>query len=1091
VEETLHQAERLEKEYDWLGAAESYEKALKLLPEDDFSRKAEIYERLGHAFYRFAFQAESNNEFKERLRQAIADYERAKEHYQKLNDPKKTGIILRCDAMNAYLGYWLALEVPEKKRLLADCWRSTKETLCVFQEAGEAWEYGRTYNQLSSSLVFNFSLEWDFKSREKMIKDAIELGEQTIKSLSNLKEPSELARAYARTAFFLGVFDYYFLDTKKDIERAKNYWLKAKDLSEDIALFELLYPIFGPQFLLWGEATDEVFDLLEKALDRGRKAKDKFIIGEALDWLTYNKGWAGARVEDPEEGKSLFDSVLRYANDAIREYSVISFVSPRGDAYAVETNQSASYAAPAYYETDLKKKRSLYEKAREAARNELRLAESSAYPELLVMMHHWYGAMLFRSALVEPNSEEKRVRLEEALEHRKEAARITEQLEPFLYWNRGIMQQTIANTKSLLAELMEDPQAKRNMLQEAVNDHENGTRLCIKGFSTLPYSDVYFFPLGLGEYTNGVLLTRLHEVTRNKENLRNAIEAFNKAIELYGKIDQRSLVAECYWKSGQAFDVLDEHLKAAEDFAFASTNYQKAVEKTPQLRALYQDHAFYMQAWSEIEKAKYHHEKQEYGPAKERFEKAASLHKSLKRWNYLAPNYAAWAQVENAEHLSRGEQGENAVRAFEQAANLFTETKNSLQEQLNKIEDQDEKQMANNMLRATDIRHEYCKARIAVEEAKILDKKGDHYSSSEKYRSAIQTFRRISQELETEQEQREAKYLITLTQAWERMTSAEAESSPAVYQEASQLFEQAKDLSPNERTKMLVLGHSRFCRALEAGTRFADTRDTAMHALATQHLASASNYYIKADFQNASEYAKATKLLFDAYLQMDNAEKENDPERKAKLYTMAEKVLQTSAGSYTKAEHPEKMEQVMKLIEKVKEERELATSLTEVLHAPPIISTTTAFTSPTPTREEAVGLEKFENASIQASVTARQKELKIGENLNLILELVNAGKTPALLIKVAEVVPEGFELAEKPDTYVVEDSCLNMKGKRLGALKTEEIRLVLKPKAQGTFTLKPRIMYLDENGKYKTHEPEPVTIIIKELGIKGWLKGER
>jgi hypothetical protein len=57
VEEILHQAERLEKEYDWLGAADSYEKALNLLPEDDFSGKAENYERLGYAVYRAAFQA--------------------------------------------------------------------------------------------------------------------------------------------------------------------------------------------------------------------------------------------------------------------------------------------------------------------------------------------------------------------------------------------------------------------------------------------------------------------------------------------------------------------------------------------------------------------------------------------------------------------------------------------------------------------------------------------------------------------------------------------------------------------------------------------------------------------------------------------------------------------------------------------------------------------------------------------------------------------------------------------------------------------------------------------------------------------------
>jgi hypothetical protein len=95
------------------------------------------------------------------------------------------------------------------------------------------------------------------------------------------------------------------------------------------------------------------------------------------------------------------------------------------------------------------------------------------------------------------------------------------------------------------------------------------------------------------------------------------------------------------------------------------------------------------------------------------------------------------------------------------------------------------------------------------------------------------------------------------------------------------------------------------------------------------------------------------------------------------------------------------------------------------------------------------------------------------------------------LTKVNEIVPKGFELADVPEKYRVEDSYLNMKGKRLDPLKTEEVKLVLKPTLQGTFSLKPTVLYLDENGKYKSHEPEPVTITVKELGIRGWLKGER
>jgi uncharacterized repeat protein (TIGR01451 family) len=160
-----------------------------------------------------------------------------------------------------------------------------------------------------------------------------------------------------------------------------------------------------------------------------------------------------------------------------------------------------------------------------------------------------------------------------------------------------------------------------------------------------------------------------------------------------------------------------------------------------------------------------------------------------------------------------------------------------------------------------------------------------------------------------------------------------------------------------------------------------------------------------------------------------------------------------------------------------------------VLHTPIVVSTTAAFSTPTATQEKAVGLERFEHADIQANLIPREQEVKIGEEVSLEIELVNAGKGPALLIKVQEIIPDGFKLIEKPEAYRVEDRYLNMKGKRLPPLKTEEVRLVLKPLNKGIFHLKPRVLYLDETGKYKSHEPKPVTVTVRELGISGWLKG--
>ena len=517
----------------------------------------------------------------------------------------------------------------------------------------------------------------------------------------------------------------------------------------------------------------------------------------------------------------------------------------------------------------------------------------------------------------------------------------------------------------------------------------------------------------------------------------------------------------------------------------------KAAEKIPQPKDFYQDYASYMQAWSEIEKAKQLHAERDYGGAKEHYEKAAELHKATKRWNHLHQNYLAWSRLETAEDHSRREQTEEARDLFQEAAQLFAEAKKSVEAKLEGMETGEEKDMAARLTGASDKRREYCLGRTTLEEARILDRQGDHNASFRKYGSASDSFQKIIDSTEDESDRRELKPIACLCQAWEKMTRAEAEASPDLYLEASRLFDEAKEQTFDEKSKVLALGHSRFCRALEAGTRFEDTRDAAVYSGAKKHVEAATSYYLKAGFQNASEYAKATYRLFDAYAYMYQAQTEMDVGKKAQLYQMAERLLQASAGSYIKAKHPEKGEQVRRLLESVREEQQLAMSLTEVLHAPTIMSATASFSTPTATHEQAVGLERFENADIQANLIPREQEAKIGEDISLEIELVNAGKAAAQLIKVEEILPEGFKLVEKPEAYRVEDSYLNMKGKSLAPLRTEEVKLVLRPLNKGTFQIKPRILYLDEAGKYRSHEPEPATVVVKELGISGWLKGPR
>jgi hypothetical protein len=103
VDQILGQAKENEGQYNWLGSAELYTRASGLVPETDFFRRGEFQERVGYAFYRAALQAENVDEFRERMPQAVANYEKAKEFYGRLGEARKKPRMLRCDAMIAYL----------------------------------------------------------------------------------------------------------------------------------------------------------------------------------------------------------------------------------------------------------------------------------------------------------------------------------------------------------------------------------------------------------------------------------------------------------------------------------------------------------------------------------------------------------------------------------------------------------------------------------------------------------------------------------------------------------------------------------------------------------------------------------------------------------------------------------------------------------------------------------------------------------------------------------------------------------------------------------------------------------------------------
>jgi len=1095
VESLLSRARHLEKEYDWLGAADSYGGALESLPKEDFIGIGRVQEATAFALFRAAMQSENIEEFKDRLSDSEKQYEKAKQSYVKAGSIASSPLTTRCEAMLAYLGFWKAQDVATRSKKIVDSWSFARRAMDAFGQ-NEVLELAKTYNELFPSVFISVGLSDDPKVRSTILNEAADCGGKIVGALAAADDRDELVRALVNTAESLVALNAWSTvssdELDRNLEKAAECWCKALQLSEKTALVAKANAdhAVGLGYILWKDFEQ----IAKRQLECVRNTRDRLAIGTTFQMLAFCYYWKSGGEEDPEDINALLDMSLRYVEEARREFDKIAFVPPPYyEIWSLSPRQAIFLREKYLLETDSQRRRELTKELLDAARLELEAAEKSGYPIVVCSSRYSLNLILVESTKMESNKAAKSRLLDEAIDHVKEALRLEDLLEPGDFWSRGMLRARLGATELQYAEITDNVESKKAGLQSSILHMNEGLNLL--AIRTSSYSsaglldEVTFTVLSRKWRDYGSALGSSYAFTGNRETLADSAMAFEKAADFDGKAGLPSHVAESLWEAARTYDDMGDHLTASTRFVDASHHYRDAADKIPRLRELFEDQILYMKAWSEIEKAKFHHSRQDSASSKEHYKTAAELHASSRRWSYLSANYLAWAEIENAEELSQNDRSKDSIESFRRAVGLIKDSEETMREHSDALDSPEEKQLVHRLIDAIGQRQAFCEARIALEEARLLDMAGNLDSASERYGLVSEQFTRIEQGLESKKDKKETQLIITLSKAWKAMARAEAESSPDLYEEAARLFIEAKDLSPGEKAKALAMGHSRLSTALAAGARYADTGDSALHKTAVQNLESAAKYYLKAGQQTAVEYVKGSKLLFDGYDYMNRASNEQDEQKKTKLYSIAEKVLQASVSSFEKAGQQGRKEQVLKILAKVRDDRELALSLVDVFVAPDMVQTTRAFTSPGPTVETAAGLDRFEHAEIRATLIAKPKNLHVGEELSLEIELVNAGRGPAQLTKVEATVPEGFVVVQEPEKYRMEDSQINLRGRRLDALKTEDVRIVLKPTAKGSFTLKPVIRYLDDSGANRTCEPVPVEVTVREMGISGWLRG--
>jgi len=1077
VEEVLRKAEELEKKYDWGKAAVLYEQALRIAGKKSFSMKVEIEEEISYCFYQAAFQAETQEQFRRYMQLAVKAYEKAVELLERVREAKGSSAkMLHLKAMIAYINHWLTSSPNAKMKLLDRCCRLEKEALKAYKKAGDQLGLGKTCTGLANCLTDRLDLEFDIRMREKILDEALSIGERAIQIFSEAGDKHELARAYCITSmlYFDAALSLRLEAKREKCERkAFEYARNAVRISEGVGDKLLLGMstvtlAFAERDL--GGGSEAALELFRKAVDYGSETKDHRVLAEAFDGLTSSIRWKMEFEEDSEKVSEMSRRCEEYATKAIGHNMIVGGALGIRHSYSFGFVQN--YVELARREINPETRYKLLKKAVAVGKQGLEHARRTGSTHAIYHVSYGLIQALYTLSSME-NGAEKRQLLEEAMTLGEKLIYYDRQLRPLNYaqaWSYNALALILFE----LSKLEEKKERRKEFLEKSVSYMEGGITILQR--YVVPYPQRELFAWLSRFYAElGNVLNQLYRVTSEKAVLRRLIEAYQSAVQVNKKAKLFSRVAEAYWQIARAYDQLAEYSESAKNFKLASKNYRVASGKMPQLEDFYSEYALYMMAWAEIEKARDEHKNENHAQSREHYRKCSRHLEATKKWSYLSFYYLAWSLLEHGENLSRLDNPYDAIKAFSEAARTFGDSIHSLRLKERELESSEEKAEASKLTAIARLRKQYCMGRMLMEEAKLANKSGDKLLSAKKYSDAARIFEEIVPNLEKSDSRVELQFAAVLCRAWEKMELAEERGDPALYEEAAELFAKAGEISRKKTARLVAIGNSCFCRALGLGMKFMTTSKIEFYSGAKLKMENAAGCYRKAGFEKLALWVEATKKLVDAYVYVCKAEAEAEPEKRLRFYLMAEKCLELSAKLYGKAGCLDKKNEAFENLERIKKERELAFSLSKVLTAPAILSSATGISMPDST-EKPAGLNNFESVNIKARLSI-PKEFIPDAEFQIKLDLVNVGKKTGLLVRIENFVPPKCKVVSVPSHYVLENDSLNMKGKRLDPLSVESIRLLVQVREMTSISVSPRVVYVDEFGNFKTVKVKEAKIL--------------
>jgi predicted transcriptional regulator/KaiC/GvpD/RAD55 family RecA-like ATPase len=126
-------------------------------------------------------------------------------------------------------------------------------------------------------------------------------------------------------------------------------------------------------------------------------------------------------------------------------------------------------------------------------------------------------------------------------------------------------------------------------------------------------------------------------------------------------------------------------------------------------------------------------------------------------------------------------------------------------------------------------------------------------------------------------------------------------------------------------------------------------------------------------------------------------------------------------------------------------------------------------------------------APLRANLILKQEKTRVGEYVELEVELTNESEENVVLSRLKDIIPENFSATAQSDHQIPEGFDINMSNTELAPSAAESLRLSLRPAKSGSFSIRPvvvyDIIYDDKPSVTKLLEPDPVLVEVLKASI--------